>query len=137
MISELNELLHNLGRLINDFGPYVFGLVALLVIVILLFVVLLYLVKYITKGGNNKELTDQISLLQSQLNNLQGNNQNSINPNAIKFTPERQENLMNVFLRINNSLKHTCRELLNEIDSDRVAFYLFHNGTHSTRGVPL
>ena len=137
MISELNELLHNLGRLINDFGPYVFGLVALLVIVILLFVVLLYLVKYITKGGNTKELTDQIALLQSQLNNLQGNNQNSVNPNAIKFTPERQENLMNVFLRINNSLKHTCRELLNEIDSDRVAFYLFHNGTHSTRGVPF
>ena len=137
MISELNELLHNLGRLINDFGPYVFGLVALLVIVILLFVVLLYLVKYITKGGNTKELTDQIALLQSQLNNLQGNNQNGVNPNAIKFTPERQENLMNVFLRINNSLKHTCRELLNEIDSDRVAFYLFHNGTHSTRGVPF
>lgn len=137
MISELNELLHNLGRLINDFGPYVFGLVALLVIVILLFVVLLYLVKYITKGGNNKELTDQIALLQSQLNNLQCNNQNGVNPNAIKFTPERQENLMNVFLRINNSLKHTCRELLNEIDSDRVAFYLFHNGTHSTRGVPF
>ena len=63
MISELNELLHNLGRLINDFGPYVFGLVALLVIVILLFVVLLYLVKYITKGGNNKELTDQITII--------------------------------------------------------------------------
>lgn len=139
MISELNELLHNLGRLINDFGPYVFGLVALLLIIILLFVVVLYLVKYITRETNNssnKDLTEQIMLLQTQLNNLQG--VNTIDHNqSINFTPERQESLMNVFLRINNSLKHTCRELLNEIDSDRVAFYLFHNGTHSTRGVPF
>ncbi len=43
---------------------------------------------------------------------------------------------MNVFLRINNSLKHTCRELLNEIESDRVTFYLFSGGTHSA-GVPF
>ncbi len=36
------------------------------------FIIFKPLVKYITKGGNTKELTDQIALLQSQLNNFQG-----------------------------------------------------------------
>jgi len=45
MLSEVHEIFQSLARLINDFGPFVFGLVAFLLIIVLLIILLIYLAK--------------------------------------------------------------------------------------------
>ena len=131
MLTEILELLHTLGKLISEFGPYVFGLVTMLVIVIFLFVVVIYLIKYISKDTKSNDSSDKLDYIYNELNSMKNNNL------ARSITPEKEQDIMKIYIRINNTLKHNCRELLIDIDADRVALYLFHNGTHSTKGVPF
>lgn len=134
MLADLGELMHGLGKLITDFGPFVFGLVALLLIIVLMFVVLIYLAKAISKSLNQQsqnnhsnDVNEQLRSMREEIASLRGGN----------FQSKKEENLMSVFLRINNGLKHTVRELVPKIKADRVAFYLFHNGTHSINNIPF
>lgn len=138
MLADLGELMHGLGKLITDFGPFVFGLVALLLIIVLMFIVLIYLAKAISKsltqqGQNNNsnagDVNEQLRAMREEIASLRGGCGN--------FQSKKEENLMAAFLRINNGLKHTVRELVPKIKADRVAFYLFHNGTHSINNIPF
>ena len=128
MLSEINEILHGLGRMINEFGPFVFGLVAFLLIIVLLFVVIIYLAKAISRGNKDSEdnNSDRIKYLENEIARMRGDNKS-----------ERDRNIMEVFLRLSDSLKYTVRELLDQVGADRVEFYLFHNGTHSINNIPF
>ena len=53
MLSEVHEIFQSLARLINDFGPFVFGLVAFLLIIVLLIVLMIYLAKAIANNNSN------------------------------------------------------------------------------------
>ena len=53
MLSEVHEIFQSLGRMINEFGPFVFGLVAFLLIIVLLIVLLIYLAKAMSANNNN------------------------------------------------------------------------------------
>lgn len=137
MLADLGELMHGLGKLITDFGPFVFGLVALLLIIVLMFIVLIYLAKAISKSltqqgqnnnSNSNDVNEQLRAMREEIASLRGGG---------NFQSKKEENLMAVFLRINNGLKHTVRELVPKIKADRVAFYLFHNGTHSINNIPF
>ena len=46
-----------------------------------------------------------------------------------------EKDLFNTFVKLRNSMKDHCIKTMNEINSDRIAIYLFHNGTISTHGV--
>lgn len=48
---------------------------------------------------------------------------------------ESGKNLMNVFVKLRESIKESCISTMNEIGAARIAIYLFHNGTHSTHGI--
>lgn len=129
MISEVSEILHSLGQLITEFGPFVFGLVALLLIIVLLFIVLIYLVKAMVSGKSttNDSTSEEIRELRHEIAILRGGEVKSA----------KEKNLIEVFLRISNSLKYTVRDLVSIIKADRIAFYLFHNGTHSINNIPF
>lgn len=131
MLAESLELLHTLGKTINEFGPYVFGLMTMVIIVIFLFIVIIYLVKYVTKDSKkiDPDIESKLDMLARELHSIRGDTNNII--------AGKEQDVMKIYLKINNSLKYTCRELLTEIHADRVALYLFHNGTHSTKGVPF
>lgn len=128
MLSEINEILHGLGRMINEFGPFVFGLVAFLLIIVLLFVVIIYLAKAISRGNKDSDdnNSDRIKYLENEIARMRGDNKS-----------ERDRSIMEVFLRLSDSLKYTVRELLDQVGADRVEFYLFHNGTHSINNIPF
>lgn len=128
MLFEVHEIFQGLGRMINDFGPFVFGLVAFLLIIVLLIVLLIYLAKAINnnKQSNNNVNDDRIRYLEDELARMRGDK-----------STIREKNIVEVFLRVSDSLKHNVKEILEDVDADRVEFYLFHNGTHSLNNIPF
>ena len=130
MLSEVHEIFQGLARLINDFGPFVFGLVAFLLIIVLLIVLLIYLAKAITTNNSNHsssdDESDRIRRLEDQIARLRGDEKS-----------EKDKSIIEVFLRLSDSLKHNVKEILDEVHADRVEFYLFHNGTHSLNNIPF
>lgn len=129
MLSEVHEIFQSLGRMINEFGPFVFGLVAFLLIIVLLIVLLIYLAKAMSANNNNQSNgnnDDRIRYLEEELARMRGDNPTT-----------KEKNIVEIFLRISNSLKHNVKEILEDVDADRVEFYLFHNGTHSLNNIPF
>ena len=132
MLSEVYEIFQGLGRMINDFGPFVFGLVAFLLIIVLLIVLLIYLAKAIANTNNNKNNSDdhsnddRIRHLENELARIRGDDKN-----------ENDKSIMEIFLKLSDSLKHNVKEILEDVHADRVEFYLFHNGTHSINNIPF
>lgn len=130
MLSEVHEIFQGLARLINDFGPFVFGLVAFLLIIVLLIVLLIYLAKAIANNNNghssSDEESDRIRRLEDQIARLHGDEKS-----------EKDKSIIEIFLRLSDSLKHNVKEILEEVHADRVEFYLFHNGTHSLNNIPF
>lgn len=129
MLSEVHEIFQSLGRMINEFGPFVFGLVAFLLIIVLLIVLLIYLAKAMSANNNNQSNgnnDDRIRYLEEELARMQGDKPTT-----------KEKNIVEIFLRISDSLKHNVKEILEDVDADRVEFYLFHNGTHSLNNIPF
>ena len=129
MLSEVHEIFQSLGRMINEFGPFVFGLVAFLLIIVLLIVLLIYLAKAMSANNNNQSNgnnNDRIRYLEEELARMRGDNPTT-----------KEKNIVEIFLRISDSLKHNVKEILEDVDADRVEFYLFHNGTHSLNNIPF
>lgn len=50
---------------------------------------------------------------------------------------EEHKDLVKIFLKINDALKPECTSLQREIDCDRLAIYVFHNGQRSSHGFPF
>ena len=129
MLSEVHEIFQSLGRMINEFGPFVFGLVAFLLIIVLLIVLLIYLAKAMSANNNNHSNDnngDRIRYLEEELARMRGDKPTT-----------KEKNIVEIFLRISDSLKHNVKEILEDVDADRVEFYLFHNGTHSLNNIPF
>ena len=129
MLSEVHEIFQSLARLINDFGPFVFGLVAFLLIIVLLIVLLIYLAKAIANNNNHSSTddeTDRIRRLEDEISRLRGDDKS-----------EKDKSIIEIFLRLSDSLKHNVKEILDDVNADRVEFYLFHNGTHSLNNIPF
>ena len=129
MLSEVHEIFQSLGRMINEFGPFVFGLVAFLLIIVLLIVLLIYLAKAMSANNNNHSNDnngDRIRYLEEELVRMRGDKPTT-----------KEKNIVEIFLRISDSLKYNVKEILEDVDADRVEFYLFHNGTHSLNNIPF
>ncbi len=129
MLSEVHEIFQSLARLINDFGPFVFGLVAFLLIIVLLIILLIYLAKAINNNNNNNssdEESDRIRRLEDKIDRLSSDDKS-----------QKDKSIIEIFLRLSDSLKHNVKEILDEVNADRVEFYLFHNGTHSLNNIPF
>lgn len=53
-----------------------------------------------------------------------------------KIVEEKIErDLFDTFVKLRNSIKDHCIKAMNEINADRIAVYLFHNGTISSHGI--
>ena len=129
MLSEVHEIFQGLARLINDFGPFVFGLVAFLLIIVLLIVLMIYLAKAIANNNNHSSDNDddRFRRLEDKISRLSSGDDKS----------EKDKSIIEIFLRLSDSLKHNVKEVLDDVRADRVEFYLFHNGTHSLNNIPF
>lgn len=60
--------------------------------------------------------------------------QTDISNTSAKNAPAGK-NLMNIFVKLKESIKESCVDTMNHIGAARIAIYLFHNGVRSTHGI--
>ena len=131
--------------------PITFDMVSLLMVILIILVILalfaltIYVLKSNEKFKNmldnfmkNQKEDIESSIAKSNeimLNTIKSLINNTV-PTAVSEAIEKPEpTLFNVFLGIRNSIKDNAVSCLNSIEANRLAIYLFHNGTTSTHGV--
>lgn len=53
------------------------------------------------------------------------------------LTEEKNVDVLNNYIKINDRVKPCIERIKNDFKADRVAAYVFHNGTHSSHGLPF
>lgn len=134
MLQDILDIVQHFGTMLHEFGPYVFGLVAMLLIIIGLLSIVLLGIRFMANITDNflNKFTSRLDEIQNEVNRLQGRQSDMTNRSSMP-----KESLIQVYLRLNTALKHDCRDILERIKADRIAIYLFHNGTHAINGVPF
>lgn len=124
-VSEYTNLIHTYG--------------ASTVIIAVFIVVLLAMFAYILRTNqktNNQLIKQQQKLVDTLLANKKDEEEkdnNSVQHSAIVKEPD----IVQVFLDINSSIKEILKDISDEINSSRIAVYVFHNGVYSSHGLPF
>ena len=124
-VSEYTNLIHTYG--------------ASTVIIAVFIVVLLAMLAYILRTNqktNNQLIKQQQKLVDTLLANKKDEEEkdnNSVQHSAIVKEPD----IVQVFLDINSSIKEILKDISDEINSSRIAVYVFHNGVYSSHGLPF
>ena len=124
-VSEYTNLIHTYG--------------ASTVIIAVFIVVLLAMLAYILRTNqktNNQLIKQQQKLVDTLLANKKDEEEkdnNSVRHSAIVKEPD----IVQVFLDINSSIKEILKDISDEINSSRIAVYVFHNGVYSSHGLPF
>lgn len=130
-------LFNNLKTLfesINEYGAFVVILGVILFIVIIAILNMNSTInKFMEQSIKNDESYKQIIMEQDkaiigQLSNLK---EQLDKVNKMPF----EKDLIKTFARLSNSLKDYCKQSMDEIKAERLAVYLFHNGSYSTHGI--
>lgn len=123
-VSEYTNLIHTYG--------------ASTVIIAVFIVVLLAMLAYILRTNqktNNQLIKQQQKLVDTLLTNKKDEEEN--NNSAQHSTIVKEPDIVQVFLDINSSIKEILKDISDEINSSRIAVYVFHNGVYSSHGLPF
>ena len=123
----------SIAEAIDKFGPYI----VILAVVLLIFLCVIYsnnrmynkFQSQLMKNNDDYKdsMTDLITKMVNQLLDANDKKQNEAKTN--------DQDLMNIFIKLRESMQDYCKNAMDIIHADRLAIYLFHNGTHSTHGV--
>lgn len=122
-VSQYSDLIHTYG--------------ASAVIVAVFLIIVLSIIGYILHNNqktNNQIIKQQQELVDMLLKNKEEKEDNS-DDNQNK--PNKETDLVKVFLSINSSLKDILKDLSDDIGSSRISIYVFHNGVYSSHGLPF
>lgn len=116
--------------LINTYG-------ASTVIIAVFLVVLLSMFGYILR--NNQKTNNQLVKQQQELVDmlLCKKDDNEEDKKEEHQTIIKEPDIVQVFLDINSSIKEILKDIFDDIDSQRIAIYVFHNGVYSSHGLPF
>ena len=123
-VREYTNLIHTYG--------------ASTVIIAVFIVVLLAMFAYILRTNqktNNQLIKQQQKLVDTLLTNKKDEEEN--NNSAQHSTIVKEPDIVQVFLDINSSIKEILKDISDEINSSRIAVYVFHNGVYSSHGLPF
>lgn len=108
--------------LIDKFGS---ATVILSVFIIILLVTLFIILK--TMITANKQIKDQQkTMLEIIIKNQEDSKK-----------PIKEKNIVGTFVKIDDSIKDVLKNISKSINADRLSVYVFHNGTHSSHGLPF
>lgn len=127
MIKEIGDL----ALLLEKYGPIIIILSIFLVIFISLFIFMINTVKkYIeTTQSMNAQLV-------TSLLNEHFSKDNDINMEESNKSYD-EKNIVNIYMKLNKSLKNACESILLKTSSNRTAIYVFHNGAQASHGLPF
>ena len=123
----------SIAEAIDKFGPYI----VILAVVLSRFLCVIYsnnkmynkFQSQLMKNNDDYKdsMTDLITKMVNQLLDANDKKQDEAKTN--------DQDLMNIFIKLRESMQDYCKNAMDIIHADRLAIYLFHNGTHSTHGV--
>lgn len=123
-----------LANLIYKYGPVV---IVLSVFLFLFLTIILFLLRSFLET-QSKTLAANESLMKSILSNFES---------VIKLEEEKksdestknydEKNIVKIFVKLNKTFKLDCRKYSEKANADRIGIYVFHNGTHSSHGLPF
>lgn len=110
------------SELIDKFGS---ATVILSVFIVVLLVALFIIMKSMITA--NKQIKDQQkTMLEIIIKNQEESKK-----------PVKEKNIVGTFVKIDDSIKDVLRTISKSINADRLSVYVFHNGTHSSHGLPF
>lgn len=118
------------SSLIDTYGA---SAVIIAVFIMVLLVMFIYILRSNQKT-NNQLIQQQQKLVDTLLSNKKDDNENTPvqNPTIVK-----EPNIVQVFLDVNSSIKEILKYMSDEINTNRIAVYVFHNGAYSSHGLPF
>lgn len=117
--------------LINTYGASTVIIAVFLIVLVCMF---MYILR--TNQKTNNQLIKQQQELVSRLlekEDKKDNEEDKEEHSKIKTEPD----IVEMFLKINAGLKDTLKDIQDEINADKVAVYVFHNGVYSSHGLPF
>ena len=119
------EDIGNLSKNIYDYGPFA---VMLAVFIFLVILIVAYFIKRDQKRDEReqKRYDDMMSKLLERIDNVKEKNQDY-----------DEKDIVNIFTSLNKSLSGICNDTLIKSGSNRTAIYVFHNGNHTSHGLPF
>lgn len=131
---ELAETLVKLGEGITNIGVGNIILALFIILFASFFSVILDSVKKSvskTLGGEGgiEELSQRVCELQAQIQQIKSESDEK----SFAHGPD----IMELYMKMNKSLKPLCRTIVSELKAIRTSIYLFHNGTTSSHGLPF
>lgn len=149
---EVNDVI-NMADAINKYG---WATIVLAVFLVLLITIVVLTIGYVRKStaSRDKEHTETMTTIQTQQNQMfenlikrveqQQESQQELIASLMKQLVETKsaqehsaENIVGVFVKLNEALKGECKDAQNETGADRLAIYVFHNGTYSSHNLPF
>lgn len=122
---------------INDYSDLIHTYGASTVIIAVFIVVLLAMFGYILRTNqktNNQLIEQQQKLVDTLITNKK---EDETDCNIQHSTIIKEPDIVQVFLDINSSIKEILKDISDEINSSRIAVYVFHNGVYSSHGLPF
>lgn len=129
--SDIDKV-QNMARLIADIGP----VAVILAVFLMLFMVVIFAIL--------KSFIDNQAIVQKHNEELMNTIISSFDKivseeeNHLKETkPYDEKNMVEIFVKLNRTFKLDCKKYLEKTNSDRIGIYVFHNGSHSSHGLPF
>lgn len=149
--SEASTFIEKLASMISEYGP----LIVIMAVFLFVFVAAVLAIMHM----NNKMIISAINERNTMINSITGQNDKLVDciahrddkdtestheeeaqdkeaPIIIKNSADKRD-LIGTYIDINIILKDASRNALEDLDCERIAIYVFHNGNKSIHGLPF
>ena len=141
--EQVTKAVGGMAEIIDNYGGYI----AILAVFILLFIFIVIGIIILNNRMMKASLEEKLTLLNKQSSQNDKLLDHILNDDDDKDEKkeEREEksesvikrDLVDTYIDINIILKDAIRTALNELNAERVAIYVFHNGNKSIHGLPF
>lgn len=115
---------------IQEYGPFV---VILAVFLIILLILVIYILNSNKKYLEHSEKTNE-AMLTTILDDYFKKNEKLLEKNNKNYD---ERDIVNIYIKLNKTLKTACENTMRKTNSDRTAVYVFHNGSAASHGLPF
>lgn len=139
VVTTVVDNTYNYAEEVEHYTDLIHTYGASTVIIAVFLVILLAILGYILRNNHktNNQLIKQQQELVDMLLATKTNDKKDEDEEKRTTTVVKEPEIVQVFLDINSSMKEILKDIYDEIDTSRVAIYVFHNGVYSSHGLPF
>lgn len=105
------------AEMIDKYGPITVIIGVFIVILLITFTIIIKMMH-----NSNKQIMDQQKVMLDKL---------------LKNDKKTEKNILEIFVKIDENVRSTLNDIKEELHTDRIAIYTFHNGVYSSHGLPF